>query len=72
MSEMCVSNLYVVLQASFVENIKNLCNERLPPGAFHCINSFFCPLEDKIGDISGLVSSSSSIACHSGKKKQTS
>lgn len=71
MSKMSVSNLYVLLRASPVENTKILCNERAPKG-FHCINLFFFPLEDKIGDISGLVSSSSWIACHSGKKKQTS
>lgn len=68
MSKMYVSNLYVLLWASPVENTKILCNERAPKG----INLFFSPLEDKIGDISGLVSSSSWIACHSGKKKQTS
>lgn len=72
MSKMSVSNLYVLLQASPVENMKILCNGRAPKG-FLCINLFFfSPLEDKIGDISGLVSSSSWIACHSGKQKQTS
>lgn len=69
MSKMSVSNLYVVLQPSFVENTQILCNDRDCPQGLLLHKFFFFPLEDKIGGISGLVSSSSWIACHSGKKR---
>lgn len=60
MSKMSVSNLYVVLQASFVENAQILCNDRdCPQGLLLHKFFFFFLLEDKIGGISGLVSSSS-------------
>lgn len=51
-----------MLQASFIENTKILCNERdCPQGlSFHKI--FFFSLENKIGD--------SQIARHSGKRNK--